>query len=193
MRLEFALISLAILVLTLSSACSFRVSPEPSPVDASPPPTPEDTTAPTSTPPRLSPSPSTEEEIRAPARFAHVIAVDAGGEPGAYRFSVTISSPDSGCDQYADWWEVLSEEGELLYRRVLLHSHVDEQPFTRSGGPVELEAHTPAIIRAHMSTSGYGGRAFRGSVKAGFSPTELDPGFAADLSEAPPLPDGCAF
>jgi hypothetical protein len=127
------------------------------------------------------------------AVLADVISVEASGEPGAYRFSVGIRSPDTGCDQYADWWEVVSEEGELLYRRVLLHSHVDEQPFARSGGPIDIEADMVVWVRAHMNTGGYGGAAFRGSVEEGFAEAALDAAFAAELEGAPPLPDGCAF
>ena len=69
---------------------------------------------------------------------ADVTAVSATGEAGAYTFDATVRSPDTGCNSYADWWEVVSPNGELLYRRVLLHSHVDEQPFTRSGGRYRL-------------------------------------------------------
>ncbi|WP_415401144.1 hypothetical protein [Tateyamaria sp. SN3-11] len=52
--------------------------------------------------------------------------------PGIYRFSVTISHPDTGWDHYADGWRVLDMEGKELGMRVLFHPHVDEQPFTRS-------------------------------------------------------------
>jgi hypothetical protein len=64
-----------------------------------------------------------------------VVAVEVTGEPGARAFTVTVRSPDTGCERYADLWEVVSTDGDLRYRRVLAHSHVDEQPFTRSGGP----------------------------------------------------------
>jgi hypothetical protein len=67
---------------------------------------------------------------------ADVVDVSVSGDVGSYIFAVTIASPDSGCAQYADWWEVLGADGSLLYRRVLLHSHVTEQPFVRTGGPV---------------------------------------------------------
>jgi|GEM_PF-1624244 len=124
---------------------------------------------------------------------ADVIAVQAGGQPGAYQFSVGIRSPDKGCAQYADWWEVVSTDGKLLYRRVLLHSHVDEQPFTRSGGPVPIQADTVVWVRAHMNTSGYSGVALKGSVKTGFKPAVPDAGFAAGLAKQAPLPEGCDF
>jgi len=124
---------------------------------------------------------------------ADVTAVRASGGAGAYQFSVTVRSPDTGCAQYADWWEVLGEDGKLIYRRVLLHSHVDEQPFTRSGGPVPIAADTTVIVRAHMNTSGYGGAALKGSVKQGFTAVNLPAGFAADVAKRLPLPDGCAF
>ncbi len=125
--------------------------------------------------------------------LADVISVQVSGSEGAYQFSVQVNSPDTGCEQYADWWEVLTEEGQLVYRRVLLHSHFGEQPFTRSGGPAAIQADTRVWVRAHMNTSGYGGAALRGSVQTGFEPAELSPEFAADLADQPPLPEDCAF
>jgi hypothetical protein len=124
---------------------------------------------------------------------AHVRSVSASGEANAYRFSVEISSPDLGCEQYADWWEVVDEDGELIYRRILAHSHVTEQPFTRSGGPIDIDADQVVWVRAHMNPHGYGGAALMGSVNAGFQPAELPADFASDLDQAPPLPEGCAF
>ncbi len=124
---------------------------------------------------------------------ADVTAVSASGQAGAYSFSVTLSSPDSGCRQYADWWEVVSEDGKLLYRRVLLHSHVDEQPFTRGGGPVPVQPTTRVWVRAHMNTVGYGGVTLHGSVQNGFEPATPPAGFAAQLATQAPLPSGCDF
>jgi hypothetical protein len=122
-----------------------------------------------------------------------VVSVEVSGDPGAYRFRVGVQSPDTGCDQYANWWEVVTEEGELVYRRVLLHSHSGEQPFERSGSPVPVDANTVVYVRAHMHPTGYGGQAFRGSAQAGFEAVELVADFAADLSEKEPLPQGCAY
>lgn len=124
---------------------------------------------------------------------ADVVAVRVSGAPGAYRFAVTIRSADTGCAQYADWWEVVGVDGRLLYRRVLLHSHSGEQPFERSGGPVPIQPDTAVWIRAHMNTAGYAGIAFKGSVADGFAAVAPAPGFAAAVATEPPLPDGCAF
>ncbi len=125
--------------------------------------------------------------------LADVLSVAASGAPGAYQLSVTVRSPDTGCQQYADWWEVLSEDGRLLYRRVLSHSHVADQPFTRSGGPVPIGPDTVVWVRAHMHPSGYGGQALRGTVRQGFRPARLAAGIGAQLAQQPPLPGGCEF
>jgi len=127
---------------------------------------------------------------------ANVESVEVSGSAGAYTFGVTVRSPDAGCDRYADWWEVIDAEGGLVYRRILAHSHVDEQPFTRSGGPVEVQADAELWVRAHMhgegtSAEGYGGQVLVGSVAGGFVVGDGE-GLAA-LHEAEPLPDGCAF
>jgi len=125
--------------------------------------------------------------------MADVIKVEASGNTGSYTFNVTIKSPDTGCDQYADWWEVISPDGRLLYRRILAHSHVNEQPFTRSGGKVDVAPDQTVIVRAHMNNTGYGGAAMRGTVGSGFQSEQLDSDFANALEDEPPLPNGCAF
>ena len=48
---------------------------------------------------------------------ANVIAVSLSGNPGSYVVSVTVHSPDIRCESFADWWEVVSDDGELLTRR----------------------------------------------------------------------------
>ncbi len=128
-----------------------------------------------------------------PGHMADVIGVQVSGVAGAYRFNVTVASPDSGCARYADWWEVLSADGQLLYRRVLLHSHTTEQPFTRSGGAVASTEDQVVWIRAHMHPDGYGGHAMQGTVAAGFTVQPLSLDFAAAVVDEEPLPTGCAF
>lgn len=125
----------------------------------------------------------------ASANEAKILGVETSGPT----FSVTIASPDSGCERYADWWEVLTTDGELLYRRVLMHSHVNEQPFSRSGGPVTVADEQPLIVRVHMNPDGYSSHAFTGTVRDGFVETTLDDDFALQLAEQEPLPKTCAF
>ncbi len=124
---------------------------------------------------------------------ADVISVEVTGETGNYNFSIGILSPDEGCDQYTDWWEILAEDGTLLYRRILAHSHVNEQPFVRSGGPVIITEDTVVIIRAHMNPTGYGGKAMKGSINKGFYEIEIDPAFASEVESEEPQPGDCAF
>lgn len=141
----------------------------------------------------ISTSVSTLTVEDAPTAVADIIKVSVSGESGDYRFSVTISSPDEGCDQYADWWEVIDERGELIFRRILHHSHVGEQPFTRSDEPVKIAPDDNVWVRAHMHPTGYGGAVMKGSVAQGFIGAELGLDFAPELAESPPLPEGCDF
>lgn len=126
--------------------------------------------------------------------LASVTAVETS-ESGAaqYSFAVTVQSPDTGCDAYANWWEVITPDGELLYRRILAHSHVDEQPFSRSGGPVAVGMTDEVIVRAHMHPTGYSTQAMQGTPTEGFTETILPEDFAAGLAEAEPQPSGCTF
>jgi hypothetical protein len=124
---------------------------------------------------------------------ADIVSVKGTGTPQNYTFHVEVSSPDKGCNQYANWWEVLSPNGELLYRRILGHSHVNEQPFIRSGGEVKINKDEIVIIRAHMNNFGYGGIAFKGSVENGFVQVSIDKKFALTVENQSPLPSGCAF
>lgn len=127
--------------------------------------------------------------------YAVVGKVTVSGIEGSYTFSVTLKSPDKGCNQYANWWEVVSLNEELIYRRILGHSHVNEQPFTRSGGTVKINATDVVIIRGHMNTSGYGEGevTMKGSVEAGFKPFVINSKFASSLEDNKPQPTGCAF
>ena len=124
---------------------------------------------------------------------ARVLSITFSGEESNYSFNVEIESPDTGCDQYADWWEVFTPDSTLIYRRILAHSHVNEQPFKRSGGPVEISNNQEVIIRAHMNNLGYGAEIFRGSISNGFQKDTLSTQYAIGLEMTEPLPDNCAF
>ena len=162
----------------------------PAPDNEAPPSEPLTSQSPQDSPEPTEPTASPQTE----GGFAEVTAVEVtAGDPGAYTFAVTIQSPDTGCEQYSDWWEVITEEGDLLYRRILVHSHVEEQPFRRTGGPVAVQPDETVIVRAHMNPQGYGTQAMQGSAETGFEEVALPEGFAADLAESDPQPRGCDY
>lgn len=92
---------------------------------------------------------------------ADVVAVDVAADgQGGYQFTVTVAHQDTGWDHYADRWEILDADGNILGTRTLHHPHVNEQPFTRSLSGVEIPAHVSTVtVRAHDNVHGYGGKA----------------------------------
>ncbi|MGB7443219.1 MAG: hypothetical protein WA919_19300 [Coleofasciculaceae cyanobacterium] len=123
---------------------------------------------------------------------AVVLDVDVTGISNDYTFNVSLHSPTQGCEQYTDWWEVLDEDGELIYRQVFEKSHVDEQPFTSSSKPIKIQADQEVIVRAHMKNEGYiAMQALKGTVEKGFKSIRLPENFAANLVKAEPQPPEC--
>jgi hypothetical protein len=94
---------------------------------------------------------------------ADVVDVKATPEgEGAWRFDVTVRHADEGWEHYADRWEVLSPDGEVLGVRELLHPHVDEQPFARSLTGVAVPDRVEEVeVRARDSVHGFGGATMR--------------------------------
>lgn len=91
--------------------------------------------------------------------------IDASAELGAdgsYTFKVTVRSPDTGWDKYADAWEVRSPDGAILGTRVLTHPHETEQPFTRSLDSVTVpEGVDEVVIAARDNVEGFCGEQYR--------------------------------
>lgn len=82
------------------------------------------------------------------------VVADTSGS--GWRFDVTLSHPDTGWDHYADGWRVVDMDGNELGMRVLVHPHVDEQPFTRSLGGVALPQGTTQVqIQARCQVDGW--------------------------------------
>jgi hypothetical protein len=121
------------------------------------------------------------------------VSVSDTDTEGNYNFSVTIKSDETGCDQYADWWEVVDTEGKLIYRRILTHSHPDEQPFSRSGGRINIQKNEKIYIRAHMNNQGYSGNTFSGTIDTDFTLVQETITFNKELEYQAPLPENCAF
>lgn len=86
--------------------------------------------------------------------------------PGEWSFSVTVSHPDTGWEDYADGWDIVLPDGVVVkpavneeFTRTLWHPHVDEQPFTRSQGGVKIPAGVDQVtVRAHDKRDGFGGK-----------------------------------
>ncbi len=79
--------------------------------------------------------------------------------PNKYQFNVTLRHDDTGWNHYADRWEILGPQGTVLATRVLLHPHVDKQPFTRSLSDVSIAPGIREVtIRGHDLVHGYGGK-----------------------------------
>ena len=77
---------------------------------------------------------------------------------GVYRFDVTVAHGDTGWEHYADNWQVLDLEGNVLGERILAHPHEREQPFTRST-TMEIPAGLARVrVRAHDKVHEFGGR-----------------------------------
>lgn len=80
---------------------------------------------------------------------------------GTYSLSATLTHRDEGWNHYANKWEVVTPEGQVLGTRTLFHPHVDEQPFTRSLARVEVPIGvTEVIIRGYDNVHGAGERTF---------------------------------
>ncbi len=75
-----------------------------------------------------------------------IVDVTATESGGLWRFDVTLRHDDTGWDHYADGWKVTLLTGEELGLRILAHPHVNEQPFTRSLGNVEIPAGTKRVL-----------------------------------------------
>jgi hypothetical protein len=85
---------------------------------------------------------------------------------GSWTFHVTVRHPDTGWEDYADGWDVVTASGTVLksndddpFTRLLLHPHENEQPFTRSQRGIRVpEGVSKVTVRAHDIVDGFGGR-----------------------------------
>ena len=86
------------------------------------------------------------------------VEVERTGD-NTFHFDVKVLHTDEGWDHYANKWDVVAPDGNVLATRVLHHPHENEQPFTRSLGGVKIPANVNSVsIRAHDSVHGYGGK-----------------------------------
>ncbi len=79
---------------------------------------------------------------------------------GKFRINATLRHADTGWDHYADRWDVLDEQGNVIGVRDLAHPHVNEQPFTRSVTVTIASTIKTITIRANDSVHELGGATF---------------------------------
>ena len=116
---------------------------------------------PAETPPAATPTEGSGNAAN--ADVTHVRAVQA--DDSTWTFHVTVEHPDTGWEDYADGWDVVTPDGKVLkpnpddpFTRLLLHPHENEQPFTRSQSGIEIpEGVTEVRVRAHDIDDGFGG------------------------------------
>jgi len=95
------------------------------------------------------------------AGLADVLQVEIrrAATAGHFDVDVTLRHADTGWDHYANRWEILAPDGRVIATRVLVHPHVNEQPFTRGLTAVPIPAeYTWVRVRGHDLVHGYGGR-----------------------------------
>lgn len=102
----------------------------------------------------------------ASAGQAHVLKAEiTRQDDGRYRIQATVRHTDTGWDHYANRWEVLGPQGQLIATRALAHPHLHEQPFTRGLSDIAIpRTWTWVSVRAHDKVHGYGGREVTVSV-----------------------------
>lgn len=117
---------------------------------------------PSSTQQTSSPTPAPVNGADADVKYVRAVH----STDGTWTFYVTVEHPDTGWDDYADGWDVLTPQGQVLkpdpdspFTRLLLHPHVGQQPFTRSQSGIAIpEGVNQVIVRAHDIVDGFGGQ-----------------------------------
>lgn len=96
---------------------------------------------------------------------ADVLAVEVSCEPSPEdrpesicQFSVTVQHEDTGWEHYANRYDLLDVEGNLIAPRILRHPHVDEQPVRRGIRGLAIPHSVKRIkVRANDSVHSLGG------------------------------------
>lgn len=91
------------------------------------------------------------------AQVKQVKAVQSANK--SWCFHTTVRHNDQSWEHYADEWQVIDLEGNVLGVRPLAHPHDNEQPFTRSKCGIQIpQSITKVAVRAKCNVHGYGGK-----------------------------------
>ncbi|MCK5478089.1 MAG: hypothetical protein KAI44_04165 [Methylococcales bacterium] len=91
------------------------------------------------------------------ANDVKILAVDLyNSNDNSWLVKVTLEHSDTGWDHYADNWQVVDADGNVLGNRILQHPHIKEQPFTRDLAGVKIpDGVTTIYIKAHDKVHGW--------------------------------------
>lgn len=90
---------------------------------------------------------------------ADIVQASAQKSGSTWTISATVRHDDEGWKHYANSFQVLTMDGKVLGTRVLVHPHLNEQPFTRSLSGVSIPENIKKVrIRAGDLVHGYGGK-----------------------------------
>lgn len=136
--------------------------------------------------------------IAAPTPYAHLLHATITLQNDRVTLSATIKSSDTGCENYCDWFELLDASGALIYRRILWHSHKNEQPFTRSGtfNRATISPNQTLYLRVHHNLTHYDSGYLVGTLATGFTPSQHQPPFShynKNIETMTPQPTECWF
>ena len=96
---------------------------------------------------------------------AEIVGAEARSSGSGWTVSVTLQHGDTGWDDYADGWRVIGPDGTVLGTRVLMHPHVNEQPFTRSQSGIQIPATVTEVeIESSTNVTGWGGPRYKMSL-----------------------------
>lgn len=169
--LLLVLVSLLLLSACLPATTPDNLTPVTSLISASPTKISVTPVAATATPPLAPPA---KQMANADVEYARAVQAS----DGTWIFYVTVRHPDTGWDDYADGWDVLTPDGTVLkpdpsspFTRLLLHPHETEQPFTRSQDGILIPRDVTQVrVRAHDLVDGYGGREVTVDLAVGQGP-----------------------
>jgi len=98
-------------------------------------------------------------EVSGGDRFPDVLEVrlePAGGR--TFDVYVTLSSPYDTPQRYADGWQTLDADGNVLGTHTLMHDHAAEQPFTRVQRGLDIPAGVESVtVQGRDQANGFGG------------------------------------
>ena len=92
---------------------------------------------------------------------AEIVGAEARADPSGWTVAVTLRHGDTGWEDYADGWRLVSRDGDVLATRALAHPHVDEQPFTRSLSGLDLPQGEAVFVESSTSVTSWSGARFR--------------------------------